>query len=307
MDQHGSAGNSQKETKSNQSPQMIRLRKFAKYIPLVLFIPLSAYSDDSPVKGPSSVTFAFAYDESVYVINADGTGQKRLIGGGYSQPQLSPDKSKIACVYEGDFYVTVLNLDKNLDLDGKPKTIYNSQALPSGSDLSKAFYPTWSSDGNKLYFLNSNHLVQYDYPAKNTTTVFDFPENESGGPSYQDGNMVLSKDGGALYCMLSEGKDKSVFWEINLVSGQGSQMATCDRASLAGFTFPSQLSGGFIEALFGSRENPCLGPVHCSDDDYFFYVQDEKGFWARHWLEGYDKTKKIKFDVVTLGRSIYSK
>ena len=37
--------------------------------------------------------------------------------------------------------------------------------------------------------------------------------------------MKLSKDGGSLYCMLSEGTDKLAFWSISLGTNQGTQVA----------------------------------------------------------------------------------
>lgn len=213
----------------------------------------------------------------------------------------------MACVYLNDFYITIFDLDGNFDVDGKPKTIYNTQAQSSGSGLSKSDYPTWSTDGNKLYFINANHLVVYDYQEKHTTVLFDFPENQKGGWSYESGNMALSKNGDALYCMLSDGPEKFAFWKVDLGSDQGNLVTSATRESVLSFNFSPDLPDELIEALFGSKENPVLGPVHSADDRYYFYLVNEKGFLAKHLLMAYDKTQKTRSEVVTLETSIYSK
>lgn len=274
---------------------------------LTLFLALAGCSDTPSIKGPANTIIAFSNNENVYVLNTDKGLLKTLIGDGYYQARISPDKTRVACIYLNDFYITILNLDGNFDVDGKPKQVYNTQAQSSGSGLSHSHYPTWSVDGNKLYFTNANHLVVYDYQEKHTTVLFDFPENQTGGWSYESGNMALSKGGDALYCMLSDGPEKFAFWKIDLNTNQGSLVTSATRESVLSFSFSPGFPDELIEALFGSRENPVLGPIHSSDDRYFFYVDNEKGFLAKHLLMVYDKTLKTRSEVVTLETSLYSK
>jgi hypothetical protein len=172
--------------------------------------------------------------------------------------------------------------------------------------LTSVCCPVWSPDSQKLYFLNLNRLIVYDYQEKQTDSLFEFPENQSGGQANDNGNMKLSKDGDSLYCMLSEGTDKLAFWTVNLSSHQGTQVGETGRDLLSDFKFPSELPDEVVESLFGSRENPVLGPALSLDHRYFFYFQKDQGFLAKQRIEGYDRVTKEKFDVATLGTSLYS-
>jgi hypothetical protein len=280
---------------------------FPRPIPaLLLLCLLSAGCVDRTVQGPPGNTFAFSDSENVYVVDTGRKLLKQVVGGGYGQARLSPDRTRLACVYVNDFYITVYDLTPSLDPDGRPKQVYNAQALSSEGSQGKCYFPTWSADGNRFYFLNRNHLVVYDYQEQHTTVVFDFPENQSAGPSYTEGNMAFSKDGGALYCMLQAG-DQLAFWRVDPGINQGTQVGSMAASALPDFAFPPDLPEDLIETLFGSKEDPVLGPVPSPDGRYYFYPVDEKGFLAKQVLEGYDRTQKTKFDVVNLGLSIYSK
>ena len=273
-------------------------------LPIILFI--CGCGGDSPGKGPADVFFAYGNGDGIYALSADGTLNKKVIGGYYYQAVLSPDKTKIACVYDKDFHITIFNLDGNFESQGRPKIVYNPQALPLDSKLTAVYCPVWSLDSQKLYFLNLNRLIVYDYQDKKTDSLFDFPENQSGGQTDDQGSMKLSKDGDSLYCMLSEGTDKLAFWTINLSSNQGTQVAETNHDLLSDFKFPPEMPEDVVESLFGSRENPVLGPAYSSDHRYFFYFQKDQGFLAKQRIEGYDTVTKEKFDVATLGISLYS-
>jgi len=273
---------------------------------LVLLL-VSGCGDSSPGKGPREVLFAYGNGDGIYVLNGDGSLKKEVIGGSYYQAVLSPDKTKIACVYDKDFQVTIFYLDGSFESQGKPKTVFNSQALSQGSKMTPVCCPVWSLDGQKIYFLNLNHLIAYDYQEKKTTSLFDFPDNQSGGQTDEKGNMKLSKDGGSLYCLLSEATGKLAIWTFNLRDNQAVPISSCDCDSLLQLRFPVEIPDDAVENLFGSRENPVLGPVYSSDHRYYFYSPKEQGFWAKQRIEGYDRTIKEKFDVVTLNTSIYSK
>lgn len=251
-------------------------------------------------KGPSDAIFACAYGDGIYVLSGDGSLKKQIIPGLYYEAALSPDKTKIAYVYEDDFHVTVFDLDKNFEVLGKPKFILNSQAVSSGNGFTGVFYPTWSLDGQRIYFLNANHLVVYDYGEQQTHVITDFPDNQSGGRRYENGNMELSKDGSTLYCQLSEGADKYAFWSINLGSNQAVSLGSGDRGSILDFQIPAELPDDAVEALFGSKENPVLGPIHSVDGRYYFYLHKKENFLSSNRVEGYDKLNKTKLDVSSL-------
>jgi hypothetical protein len=270
---------------------------------LLLFV---GCTDNAPGKGPQDVFFAYGNGDGIYVINGDGSVNKKVIGGYYYQASLSPDKTKVACVHDKDFQITIFNLDGNFESQGKPKMVVNSQAASQGSQFATVCCPAWSSDSQKLYFLSSNHLIVYDYQERKTTSLFDFPEGQSGGQTCDKGNTQWSRDGGLLYCMLSEGADKLDFWEVNPGANQGTQVASASPSLLTDFKLPSDLPEVVVENIFGSNDNPVLGPLHSPDHRYYFYFQKDHGFLAKQRIEGYDRTTKEKFDVVTLTTSLYS-
>ncbi len=242
------------------------------------------------------------YNGSIYLVNGDGSGAKEIIGGGYSQAALSPDKTKIACVKPSDFAITVFNLTPQFELEGKPKSICNSDISRATGEFGKAFSPLWSSDGKKIYFLNNNHLVCYDYDLQRTSVLVDFPEDQLGG--------VLSdappKDGGALYAATHDKNDLFTIWSVDLGTNQAVSIAVLDRDSYSSFQLPSSFPEDAIQSLFGSRENPVLEPVIPYEDRFYFYlVQKETTFETKHLVEGYDKVQKLKFEVATLGRSFH--
>lgn len=276
-------------------------------LPFLFFPLISGCSDNSPGRGPRDVLFAYGNGDGLYILRGDGTLKQKVIGGYYYQPVLSPDKTKVACVYDKDFQITIFNLDGNFESQGKPKTVFNPQALSQGSQMSSVCCPVWSTDGQKVYFLNMNHLIVYDYQEKKAASIFDFPDIQTGGQTPETGNMKLSKDGGSLFCMLSEGKDKLAFWTISPGGNQGTQVANMDRGAFNGLKFPGELSGEFVERLFGSNENPKLGAITSTDNRYFFYFREETGFLAKQTIQGFDKTTKENFEVVAFGTSIYSK
>jgi len=283
---------------------MSRHLKFVSF-PLLAATLLIGCSDSAPPPGLPPAITAFADSENIYYLDTQKNLLKQIMNGGYHQARLSPDKTKVACVYENDIFATIISLNGNLEVEGKPKTVYNSQALSSGTGQGKSYYPTWSADGNKLFFINTNHLVAYDYTEKHTTILFDFPETQSAGLLPESGNMALSKDGSALYCMLGQGTDKYAFWRIDASGSQESQLGVGHKSSVSGFHFPAELSDECIETLFGSREKPVWDPAVSNDGRYYFYVESETGPLAKRLLKGYDRTQKTGFDVLNLGTTLF--
>jgi uncharacterized delta-60 repeat protein len=110
-------------------------------------------SDDSfPAWSPDGQKIVFARYESLgyqlWVINADGSGEKRLTGVNTRdnyQPAWSPDGSKIAfSSNRGDSQqIWVMNADGS-----------NPVNLSKSGNLAE--YPSWSPDGSKVVFIRSN-------------------------------------------------------------------------------------------------------------------------------------------------------
>lgn len=107
----------------------------------------AASSQTRPVVGNGSGQLAFQTQNGgdIYVINADGTGLRRVTRG--IDPQLSPDGTKIAFTrWESGFELYTINVD------GTNETLWFSNKVQMKS-------PTWSADGSRLVF---SHRVFFD-------------------------------------------------------------------------------------------------------------------------------------------------
>ena len=271
---------------------------------LLAFPLLTGCADKVPLPGLPPAVTAISQDGAIYILDTQKALLKQAVSSGFFQARLSPDKTKVACIHEGDFFISIFDLGSDGDFVNKPKTVYNTQALSTEGSQGKAYYPTWSADGNKFYFLNTNHLVLYDYQEKRTTVLFDFPDSQSGGTDPESGDMALSRDGNSLYLRLGQG-DKVAFWRVDVSGAFESQLALGDKSAVSQFHFPAELSDECLETLFGSKEDPVLDPAVSGDGKYYFYVEKGTGFLAKNLLKGYDRKKKVAFDVATLGTALF--
>ena len=95
----------------------------------------------NPMFPPSTGT-PYTYDSTIYVMNADGSGQRRLTGtaGFEDSPAWSPDGQKIAFGRDGGVYVV------NADGSGERRLTRNRAAFHG---------PAWSPDARRIAFVRA--------------------------------------------------------------------------------------------------------------------------------------------------------
>jgi TolB protein len=121
--------------------------------------------DVNPAWSPDGTRIAFERDYDIWVMNADGTGQKNLTNTADSaseyEPNLSPDGTKIAFTRDGDIWV--------MGSGGtNQKNLTNTTSL--GED-----YPAWSPNGRKLAFTEHDDIWVMDADGTNRTNRTNTP------------------------------------------------------------------------------------------------------------------------------------
>src|SRR5215210_641094 len=86
----------------------------------------------------------------IYVMNADGSCQTKLVGGDASDPTWSPDGTKIAFSKPRPGYLSSIYV-MNADGSGDPKRATTKY-------LARDANPAWSPDGKKIAFERTNHI-----------------------------------------------------------------------------------------------------------------------------------------------------
>ncbi len=209
--------------------------------------PATLYFQDAPAWSPDGRRIAFASARSgnsgIYVMNADGTGTRRLTSGPQENtPSWSPDGKRIAFTRGGrDVYVInadgsgarVLTRDPARDYDPAwspdgtriafVRTELGSAAIftvrPDGSGLRRLtqltavdYSPAWSPDGRRIAYSSSAgagfdiHVVNADGSGhRNLTRAPGDDFHPSWSP---DGKRIAFARDAAIYVMRSDGSQQ---------------------------------------------------------------------------------------------------
>jgi Tol biopolymer transport system component len=174
------------------------------------------FSED-PVWSPNGTKIAFTrtlssdtvtQNREIYVMDADGSNQKRLTTDPYSDAHAawSPDGRKI--VFVGTIAVNKVPVDNDLfimNADGSNRTNITN-TLSMGEEL-----PAWSPDGKKIAFqsTDSGDIYTMDVTGSNRTNLTNSPNVSDAYPDWSpDGSKIVfvsGRDGNReIYVMKAE-------------------------------------------------------------------------------------------------------
>jgi Tol biopolymer transport system component len=162
--------------------------------------PLTTTGDEeesSPTWSPEGDRIAFAREGDIYVLNADGSGARRIsdVTAQEAEPAWSPDGRWIAYVRREP---------------GTPvREIWIMRPDGTGrrqlTRLQSASYtPAWSPDGTRIAFATNNRISQYDIywvtVATGRTTRVTVSDEDSFEPAWStDGSSIAFSENGAIH------------------------------------------------------------------------------------------------------------
>ena len=267
--------------------------------------------DYSPAWSPDGKQIAFVrsvsapnfrYDSDVFVMNADGSDQRRLTlllnVHIVSHPAWSPDGSKLAFVgpHTGDYYSQVYVMNTN-----------GSGLRPVGRGVD----PAWSPDGSKLAFsYGSLHLMNPDGSGRTQITA---PKNPSLHLVDYDWAPAWSPDGARIIfnrsvgCDLDDACQSITIWTVNADGSNPAKLADIEAYgrfawspdgtkivfSANGDLFTMEADGGNVTRITNTPDKgewlPSWQPVASAEplginpiyDPQFFVRQHYRDFLAR--------------------------
>ena len=156
-------------------------------------------ADSDPVWSPDGRRIAFLrlrhpargpnwWEREVYVMNADGSGQRRLARyatTSFSAPTWSPDGRKLAFVSDRDGFVSVYTPEihvVNVDGSGQRNLTRNPA---SDSD------PVWSPDGRKITFVRNFEIYVMNADGSGQTNLTRNPAHDVAPAWSPDGQQIV--------------------------------------------------------------------------------------------------------------------
>ncbi|MBT7289922.1 MAG: hypothetical protein HN837_05465, partial [Chloroflexi bacterium] len=173
-------------------------------------------SADNPIWSPNGEKITYRKDQSIYVMDADGSNQTRLNYYPYSGSIWSPDSSQIACYLTGAIYIINADGSGTTNLTGHFPPATEPGSIWENRD------PVWSPDGTKIAFESSvtegdqqpnEDIYVINADGTNPVRITNNPAFD-GYPTWSpDGNKILfvsNRDGyDGIYLMDADGSNQT--------------------------------------------------------------------------------------------------
>ena len=168
--------------------------------------------ESSPAWSPDGEKIAFVTDvfegnETIHVMNSDGSGRERLAGGNW--PSWSPDAERIVyTVYSAnEGRLVVMNADGSAQRNLGPSVLQRLLALGAADEE-----PAWSPDGEKIAFASEDDGEIYAMNADGSgrTRLTDIPGYDHWPPTWSPDSTRIAftsedKKGAEIYVMNADG------------------------------------------------------------------------------------------------------
>ena len=177
-------------------------------------VPLAIGADPAWSSDGSKIAFTTNGFEEIWVMSADGTGRRKLTGGGSinSAPAWSPDGTKIAFFSNRDLQggIWVVNADGS----------GGERRLTADLTFGENFAPDWSPDGTKIAF----HTTRHGFGEGSIYVMNADGSNETRLTSGADRTPSWSPDGSEILFTNSEGGGSEL--RVVSVAGNGERGLT---------------------------------------------------------------------------------